>query len=58
MSGGQGYVFASLVGALLMTVIANGCTKLGIDNWVQQIITGAIIILAALIDKLRHRRAE
>jgi ribose/xylose/arabinose/galactoside ABC-type transport system permease subunit len=58
LSGGQGYVFASLVGALLMTVIANGCTKLGIDNWVQQIITGAIIILAALIDKLRHRRAE
>jgi ribose/xylose/arabinose/galactoside ABC-type transport system permease subunit len=39
-----------------MTVIANGCTKLGLDNWVQEMITGAIIVLAVMIDQLRRRR--
>jgi ribose/xylose/arabinose/galactoside ABC-type transport system permease subunit len=58
LSGGQGYVFGSMIGALLMTVIGNGCTKLGIHNWVQQIVTGGIIILAAGVDQFRRRRME
>jgi ribose/xylose/arabinose/galactoside ABC-type transport system permease subunit len=58
LSGGQGYVFGSLVGALFMTVIANGCTKMGWENPVQEIATGAIIGVAAIIDRVRRRRAE
>src|SRR5688572_7132641 len=56
LSGGQGSVFGSLIGALIMTMVANGCTKLGLQNWVQQIATGVIIIAAGL-DRLRHRRS-
>ena len=56
LAGGQGSVFGSLVGALMMTMVANGCTKLGLPNWVQEIATGAIIIAAAALDRLRHRR--
>ncbi|QYM77585.1 ABC transporter permease [Horticoccus luteus] len=53
--GGQGGIAGSLVGALIMSVVANGCTKLGLPNWVQEIVTGVIIVAAVLIDKLRTR---
>lgn len=56
LSGGQGSVFGSLVGALIMTTISIGCTKLGLSNWVQEIVTGFIIILAVTLDQIRHRR--
>lgn len=55
LAGGTGSVAGSIVGALIMTVIANGCTKLELDNWVQQIVTGGIIIFAVLLDQLRRR---
>jgi ribose transport system permease protein len=29
---------------------------MGLQNWVQEIITGAIIIVAVALDRLRHRR--
>jgi len=54
LSGGEGSVFGSLVGALFMTVIDNGCAKMGLPNHRQEMITGAIIIIAAAIDRLRH----
>jgi ribose transport system permease protein len=57
LSGGQGSVAGSLVGALLMTVLAAGATQLGIANWVQEILTGAIIVIAVALDRLRHRIA-
>jgi len=56
LSGGEGSVLGTIVGALLMTVVDNGCTKLGLENWVQEIVTGAIIVAAVAIDRLRQRR--
>lgn len=58
ISGGHGSVFGSLIGALMMTMVDNGCAKLGWQNWIQQIATGAIIIIAASLDRLRHRSTE
>ena len=55
LSGGEGSVLGSLVGAFIMTVVGNGCTKLGLDNWVQEIVTGGIIVLAVALDRWRHR---
>jgi ribose/xylose/arabinose/galactoside ABC-type transport system permease subunit len=54
LSGGEGSVPGSIIGALIMTVVANGCTKLGLANWVQEIVTGSIIVLAVALDRLRH----
>jgi ribose/xylose/arabinose/galactoside ABC-type transport system permease subunit len=54
--GGQGTILGSLVGALIMSVIANGCSKLGLNDYVQQIVTGVIIIIAAALDRLRRRQ--
>ena len=56
LSGGQGSVPGALIGALLLTVIKTGCTHVGLPNWVQEILTGGIIVLAMGIDKLRHRK--
>lgn len=58
LSGGQGTVTGTLIGALIMSVVANGCTKLGLSNWVQEIVTGGIIIAAVLLDYLRRRSAQ
>lgn len=55
LAGGQGTVTGTLVGALIMSVVANGCTKVGLSNWVQEIVTGGIIIAAVLLDYLRRR---
>ncbi len=58
LSGGEGTVLGSLIGALIMTVVDNGCTKLGLPDWVQDIVTGGIIVLAVTLDRLRHRRGR
>jgi ribose/xylose/arabinose/galactoside ABC-type transport system permease subunit len=55
LAGGEGSVFGSVVGALIMTVVANGCTKMELSNWVQEIVTGAIIIVAVSLDRWRRR---
>jgi len=55
LAGGEGSVAGTLVGALIMSVVANGCTKLGLSNWVQEIVTGGIIIVAVLLDYMRRR---
>jgi ribose transport system permease protein len=57
LSGGQGSVGGALIGALIMTVVDNGCTKLGLDNWVQELATGGIIVAAVALDRLRVRSA-
>jgi ribose transport system permease protein len=56
LSGGEGSVAGALLGALLMTVIKTGCTHLGLPNWVQELVTGGIIVTAVAIDRLRRRR--
>jgi ribose/xylose/arabinose/galactoside ABC-type transport system permease subunit len=55
LSGGEGSVAGAVIGALVMTVVDNGCTKLGLDNWVQEVVTGAIIVAAVALDRWRQR---
>lgn len=56
LSGGQGSIAGTLLGALLLTFIDTGCTHVGLPNWVQEILTGAIIVVAVWLDRLRQRR--
>lgn len=56
LSGGEGSIFGSLVGAVIMTVIRTGCQLIGLPTWVTQIVTGAVIVAAVAVDRLRHRR--
>jgi ribose transport system permease protein len=50
-----GGIAGSLVGAFLMSVLANGCTLTGVPNYVQEILIGLIIVVAVALDRLRHR---
>ena len=56
LAGGQGSVLGCLIGALTMQVIQSGCSQMGWPNWVQEIVTGAIIVAAVAMDRFRHRR--
>ena len=56
LSGGEGSVSGTLVGALIMTVIRSGCSQMGLPNWVQEIVTGSIIVVAVTLDRLRRRK--
>ena len=58
LSGGEGTVTGTLVGAFIMTVIRAGTSQMGLPNWVQEIVTGTIIVAAVAIDRWRHRRLE
>jgi ribose transport system permease protein len=55
LSGGVGGILGSLLGAFLMSVLANGCTLTGVPNYVQEILIGAIIVAAVALDRLRQR---
>jgi ribose/xylose/arabinose/galactoside ABC-type transport system permease subunit len=48
--GGQGSVIGTLIGALIMGVLRNGLNLLGVSSFVQQLVIGAVIILAVLMD--------
>lgn len=56
LSGGRGSVAGTLFGALLLTAIKTGSTHVGLPNWVQEIATGLIIVVAMALDRLRERR--
>jgi ribose transport system permease protein len=50
LMGGQGSVVGTLIGALIMGVLRNGLNLLGVSSFVQQLVIGAVIILAVLMD--------
>ncbi len=56
LSGGEGSILGTMVGVLIMSFLRNGCTMMGWPNYIQEIIIGAIIIIAVTLDRLRHRR--
>jgi len=53
LQGGEGSVFGSVVGALIMAFLRNGCQQMGWPNYIQEIIIGAIIVLAVALDRVR-----
>lgn len=58
LSGGQGTILGSMIGAFLMAVLANGCTLTGVPNYVQEILVGVIIVAAVALDRFRLARAR
>jgi ribose/xylose/arabinose/galactoside ABC-type transport system permease subunit len=70
LNGGKGSILGTIVGSLIMTVIASGCSQVpipanfphwigegvGLHSYVQKIVTGMIIVIAVTLDNLRQRR--
>jgi ribose transport system permease protein len=53
LSGGRGTIAGTIIGAMIMTIIQIGCSQKGLANWVQQIVTGGIIVGAVALDRIR-----
>jgi len=56
LAGGEGSILGTVIGALIMAFLRNGCNMTGVPNYVQEIIIGAVIVLAVTLDQMRHRR--
>lgn len=58
LAGGEGSIRGSMIGALIMSFLRNGCQQMGWPNYIQEIIIGSIIVLAVAADRLRHARVQ
>ncbi|ARL96384.1 ABC transporter permease [Burkholderia pseudomallei] len=54
IAGGRGSIVGTLVGALLLGVLNNGLNMIGVNPYVQNVIKGAIILLAIYIGRERR----
>ena len=54
LSGGEGRMFGTLLGALLIAVIQNGMNLTGVESYQQKVVLGSVILAAVLIDRLKH----
>jgi ribose transport system permease protein len=57
LNGGEGTLLGSMIGALIMAFLRNGCQQMGWPNHIQEIIIGVIIVVAVAIDRLRSPRS-
>lgn len=58
LMGGSGSVIGVIIGAAIMGVIRNGLVLMKVSPYWQTAVIGAIIVLAAIIDRLKNRKAD
>ena len=51
LTGGKGWIFGTLVGALIIGVLNNGLNLIGVSSFFQQVVKGIVILIAVLIDR-------
>lgn len=56
LSGGRGSIVGTVIGALIFGVITSGFTFLRLDAYYQEMVNGAIIVGAVVLDQWRQRR--
>lgn len=55
LSGGEGKIFGTLIGAFIIAVIQNGMNLMNIESYTQKVILGLVILIAVLLDKVKQR---
>jgi ribose transport system permease protein len=55
LSGGEGRIFGTLIGALVIAVIGNGMNLTGVESYTQKVVLGVVILGAVLLDMLKRR---
>ena len=56
--GGRGMILGSLVGAIVVGVLRNGLTLMGVSSVYQVLITGILVIIAVTVDQLSRKGAR
>ena len=56
--GGKGSVIGTFIGASIIGVLQNGLILLGVEDFLRQMITGLVIILAVILDYYRNKVSE
>ncbi|MDX9857913.1 MAG: ABC transporter permease [candidate division Zixibacteria bacterium] len=55
LSGGEGKIIGTLIGALIIGVIQNGMNLTNIESYTQKVVLGLVILAAVLFDRLKQR---
>ncbi len=55
LMGGRGSVLGAFAGVLIISILQNGLAQLGVSEPSKRLITGAVIIIAVLIDRWRQQ---
>lgn len=55
LNGGEGRVAGAFMGALFIVLLSNGMDLIRVQSYVQQILLGALLITALIVDRLRSR---
>ena len=58
MSGGEGSMIGTLIGILIIGIIANGLNLLGVQQGPQKMVKGLIIVVAVIIDVIRRKASQ
>ena len=55
LMGGEGKIFGTFIGAMILGVIQNGLNMQGVDSYRANVIYGALILVAVLVDQLKRK---
>ncbi len=56
LSGGEGKIFGTLIGAFVIAVIQNGMNLTNVETYTQKVVLGLVILAAVLLDRLKQGR--
>lgn len=55
LSGGEGRVFGTLIGAFIIAVIQNGMNLTNVESYTQKVVLGLVILGAVLLDRIKQQ---
>lgn len=55
-TGGDGNVIGTLIGVALLGILVNGMVLFGLSEWIQNVVSGVIIIFAVIYDRMRRTK--
>jgi erythritol transport system permease protein len=58
LAGGRGNIGGTLIGAFVIGVLNDGMVMMGVSSFWQNVIKGAVIVLAVIIDQVQARMQE
>lgn len=54
LTGGRGWIVGTVIGALIIGVLNNGLNLIGVSSFFQQVVKGAVILIAVLLDRKKE----